>query len=104
MYPGKCWSQSRLLIRCLCSVHGKTSRRAPCQPKPITHGIKQSKSFAAAQDAVPFVPLTSENQDYCHSASPFICWEKQRGCQKFAVFRQQRNSLICYEIAAKGEI
>jgi hypothetical protein len=110
VYSGKCWPQARSLIRRLRSVHGKTSRRASCQPKPIPHGIKQSKSFAVAQDVVPPVPLTSENQDHCHSASPFICvpfgrfWEKQCGCQKVAVFRQQRNSLICFEITAKREI
>src|SRR5260370_33582752 len=84
--------------------------QSPCQPKPIAHGIKQSKSFAVAQDVVPPVPLTSKNQRHCHSASPFICvpfgrfWGKQYGCQKLAVFRQQRNSLICFEITSKREI
>src|SRR6266446_8103867 len=42
----------------------KALHAAPCQPQPIAHGIKQSKSFAVAQDAVPPVPLTRENQNH----------------------------------------
>src|SRR6266853_1352252 len=51
----------------------ETSCSAPCQPQPVAHGFKQSKSFAAAQDAVPPVPLTGENQNRSHSACPLIC-------------------------------
>jgi hypothetical protein len=60
---GKCCSQSRSPIRDSCSSHSKTSPSAPGQPEPVAHGIKQSKSFLVAQDAVPPVPLTSENLD-----------------------------------------
>ncbi len=41
-----------------------TSRAATCQPKPVAHGIKCSKPFVVAQNAVPPVPLTSENQNH----------------------------------------
>src|SRR5467141_4550019 len=51
----------------------ETSRSVPCQPQPVAHGLKQSKSFAVAQDAVPPLPLTGENQNRSHSASPLIC-------------------------------
>src|SRR6267154_5353274 len=61
VYSGKCWPQSQSPIRLLCSAHGNTSRTAPCQPKPIAHGIRQPKSLAVAQDAVPPVPPTSED-------------------------------------------
>src|SRR6266446_3880121 len=39
----------------------ETSCSAPCQPQPVAH------------DAVPPVPLTGENQNPSHSASPLIC-------------------------------
>jgi len=65
VYSGRCRPQSQSPVRLLCSSHSKkTSRSALCQPKPIAQGIKQPKSFAAAQDAVPPVPLSSENQDH----------------------------------------
>src|SRR6266436_7319836 len=51
----------------------ETSRSATCKPQPVAQGLKQSKSFAAAQDAVPPAPLTGENQNRSHSASPLIC-------------------------------
>jgi hypothetical protein len=55
---------SRPFVFCVPAIEKKTSRSALCQPKPIAHGIKQSKSFAVAQDAVPPVPPSSENQDH----------------------------------------
>src|SRR6266404_7905792 len=70
----------------------ETSCSAPCQPQPVAHGLKQSKSFAVAQDAVPPVPLTGENQNRSHSASPLICvpfgrhWERQHECQNLRRF------------------
>src|SRR6266566_2781003 len=41
------------------------SWQAPhAQPRAIAHRIKQSESMAVPQDAVPPVPLTSENQSH----------------------------------------
>jgi hypothetical protein len=105
---GERWSQRRFPIHAVRSVHGKASRLAPRQPKPVAHGIKQSKSLAMAQDAIPLVPLTSENQHHRHCSSPvrFVraTLEKATRMPKLNMFRQQRMSLICFEIAAKREI
>src|SRR5882724_7561693 len=46
------------------ACQNEPSRSAPRQPQPVAYGLKQSKSFAVAQDAVPPVPLTGENQNH----------------------------------------
>jgi len=64
VYPGKCWSQGDCSFAFV-SAHGNTSRRAPCQPKPVAHESNSPNPLRQRRTLYHLFPLTSENQDHC---------------------------------------
>ena len=60
-------------VRGFHSSHDESPLSATGQPKAKANRVKQSKSFAVVQHAIPLFPLADQTQNREHAVSPLIC-------------------------------